>query len=344
MHIEDVLQLFKDKIEAIDPMPQKYLISKGSANGFEELVAVIAIEVEKELKGQLITKMHLGHHFPDMDLELNGSLYGLELKSRNNGTWDTNGNSVFESISDNDYEEIYLLFGSKVKDADKILVKYAPYWACTSSINVTHSPRFKINMDTDSSVFSSSTDYHNLRGMSEVEKIAFLQDYLKNNTAGIKWFVPQDSESVKPISLNSLDADLQARIKAEIFVLFPQDLISSGKAKYTRATEFLLTHYFYYSSSLRDFFSAGGQWTYEDVGFPKMLENLAMLKPQITYVLENANHEFMELAYSSWQELDIHLKKASFSDDYYSVIDYLGNLHFNIKLRDAGVEYLSEIS
>ena len=343
MCIDDVLKLFKSKIEAMVPMPKRFLVSKGNVNGFEELVTVIAEEIETELNGRLVTKMHLGHHFPDMDLELDGVLYGLELKSRNNGTWDTNGNSVLESISDENYEEIYILFGSKVKTEDRILVKYAPYWRCTSNINVTHSPRFKINMNEGSSVFSSSAEYHKLRDMSDSEKIAFLQNYLKNNTTGAKWFVQQGNESIKPTLLSSLDTIVKDRVKAEVFVLFPQDLITSGDAHYKRAAEYLLSHYFYYSNNFRDFFSAGGQWTYEDVAFPRMLENLTRLKPELLDILYTASNDFKELAYSSWQELNIPLENESFHDDFFKVINHLGDLHFNIKFRDAGIEYLSEM-
>ncbi|WP_054745673.1 hypothetical protein [Amylolactobacillus amylophilus] len=258
MNIFDVLNLFKSKIEDLNPINKKYLISRGNQNGFEDLVPEIAETIKTEISDTTIFdyKVHLGHHFPDMDLIVNGDCFGLELKSRSNGSWDTNGNSVFESITDEDYQDIFLLFGSKEPGKDHLLVRFDYYWKVTSAINVTHSPRFKINMDTNESVFKDAQEYYQLRDKTEMEKVAFLQNYLKEHTTGTKWFVPQDSssESIKPTSLNLLPQNIQNQVKAEVLVLFPQDLITSKKANYARAHEFIITNHFYYSSSFRDFF------------------------------------------------------------------------------------------
>ena len=101
--------------------------------------------------------------------------YGLELKSRKKSQWTTNGNSVFESITDEDYSEIYLLFGSLNNDESAYQVQYKPYWEVTTGIAVTHSPRFKIDMRAEitDSVFKDSDEYFKLREMTEPERIAF---------------------------------------------------------------------------------------------------------------------------------------------------------------------------
>lgn len=343
-----VLELIKNKIESINPVPEEYLVSKGSYNGFENLVPVIAEQISKEIDGDLKVVSHLGHHFPDMDLILNGVKYGIELKSRNNGSWDTNGNSVFESISEKEYEEIFLLFGTSKKGIPRIKIRYAPYWQVTSSITVTHSPRFKINMDTESSVFTSSDEYEKLRNFTEKEKVMFLQNYLKTNTTGVKWFVPQDDNTIKPTSLNSLDSKLKEKISAEIFILYPQDLLStitSGalRSDYSRSAEFLIMNYYYYSSSFRDFFSAGGKWEYNDVKFPQVIKRIYEHRQTIIETLENANSAFKELAYDSWNELNLSLGKVSFIDDYKKVLDYLGKQSFPTELKESRVNNLSNL-
>lgn len=346
MDILSILEMIKVKIESINPVPQEYLVSKGSYNGFEKLVPEIAEQVSKEIDGNLEVFSHLGHHFPDLDLILNGIKYGVELKSRNNGSWDTNGNSVFESITDKEYKEIFLLFGTSQKGIPQIKIRYAPYWKVTSSITVTHSPRFKINMDTEKSVFASSDEYNRLRNYTEKEKVVFLQNYLKSNTSGVKWFVPQDDETIKPISLNSLDLKIKEKISAEIFILYPQDLLAtttSGiiRSDYSRSAEYLIVNYYYYSSSFRDFFSAGGQWQYNNVKFPQVIKRIYDNRKIILDTLENANLAFKEIAYNSWSELNLSLEKNSFIEDYKIVLNYLGKMNFQTKIDKSKIVFLS---
>jgi hypothetical protein len=347
LNINYILEQFKIRIEAINPIDKRYLVSKGNQNGFEILVPEIAQSIKEDIGNTDIFDytIHLGHHFPDMDLKVNGKLYGLELKSRNNGSWDTNGNSVFESISDEEYDEIYLLFGTKESQKDHILVRYDQYWKVTAGINVTHSPRFKINMNTSTSVFSTAEEYYKLREKSERDKVLFLQNYLKENTTGVKWFVPQDSstDSIKPTSLNLLPSEIQEQVKAEVLVLYPQDLISAKKAVYSRAHEFIITNHFYYSSSFRDFFSAGGKWEYNSISFPQSVGTFHNLKEKINYILENANEEFREIAYQSWSNLAIPLTQDSFVVDYKRIIDLIGNNNFAIELEHSGLKQLSNL-
>ena len=227
---------------------------------------------------------------------------------------------------------------------DHILIRYDYYWKVTAAINVTHSPRFKINMNTTSSVFASADDYYNLRDKNEQEKVIFLQNYLKENTNGVKWFVPQDSstDSIKPTSLNLLPTEIQEQIKAEVLVLFPQDLITSKRADYARASEFIITNHFYYSSSFRDFFSAGGKWTYNLVKFPQSIETFHNVREKIHDILANANDDFIKLAYHSWENLPIEMS-GNFTDDYIQVINVIGDLNFSSELHKSNLIRLSNL-
>lgn len=346
MNIIEILEQIKIDVELITDLSKEFLVSRGSDNGFEKLIPLIIKKIISPYENISMVE-HYGHHFPDVDIIIDGQRYGIELKSRNNGTWATNGNSVFESISNEEYCEIYLLFGSKEKNKNHFLIRYSPYWQVTNAITVTHSPRFKIDMNTDTSVFSSEEEYDKLREMSEQEKVVFLQSYLKKNTSGVKWFVPQDVDSIKPVSLNSLELKIRNRVQAEVFVLYPQDLIhkSEGtfRSNYSRCSEYLITTYFYYSSSFRDFFSAGGKWEYNNVEFPQVINKLYLRQALITEVLETANSEFKEVAYKAWEELPIQFQRYSFQQDYKQVLNYLGNEYFNNELKTAKIEGLSQL-
>lgn len=348
MNIEQILEMMKNEIEAIEEVSSEYLVSQGNNNGFEKLVPKIVDKVKQEISDSdvLEKKVHLGHHFPDMDLILNGERYGLELKSRNNGSWDTNGNSVFESISDEEYKEIYVFFGTNKKPEPKIKIKYRPYWQTTSNIMVTHSPRFKISMDTTESVFKNADEYNSLRNMTEGQKISFLQEYLRNNTKGVKWFVPQSEDSLSPILIKSLNKEEQGRTLAEVLILFPQDHIKDGKGKshdkYLRSAEYLIGTYYYYATNFRDFFSSGKKYIYNDVHFPKFVANLNEHSEEIHEILIHANSAFQTLAYQSWEEMGVQLSMTSFENDYKAILDTIGDQYLKDELQKANVKKLSD--
>ena len=332
-NIEQFLELIKSKIESLDPVPQKYLVSKGNNNGFEILVADIIETISPQLK----FKMHFGHHFPDLTVWINNQKYGIELKSRNNGTWVTNGNSVLESISDDGYEMIYILFGtSNTKiGTPTIKVRYAEYWTVTSSINVTHSPRFKINMNTNESVFESKEQYNALRTYSIEEKIDFLQEYLQENTDGVKWF-SSPKQTIMPTPLNALPKKRREQILSEVVILYPQDFIRQSQCEYSRGSEYIIATHYCYSSSFRDFFSAGGRWAYnQKILLPKILKVLHTHRSSILNTLKEANDDFKELAYNSWEALPITLNKVDFNHDFKKVLDYLGTDQINNYLKQV---------
>lgn len=345
LNIYDVLELIKIKIEGLNPVPSRYLISRGNANGFEELVPEIVDEISSEIKEQATLKsvVHYGKNFPDMDLILDDVRYGLELKSRNNGSWDVPGNSVFESVSDQNYEEIFLLFGSHKKGIPQIKIKYRPYWEVTAGIAVTHSPRFKINMNATESVFETSEDYKKLQNMPEEEKIMFLQSHLRNNTTGLKWFVPPTPHTIKPINLNSMKLEVKAQVISEVLVLYPQDLLNQPRGIYRRSTEHVLVSHFYYRSSFRDFFSASGKWEVNGVHFPKVLNRLYDNREIILDIIKNANTDFKELALASWSDfLDFTFTEEPFKDRYFIILDKIGEQHFAELLNDAKINRLSD--
>ncbi|MFD2869146.1 hypothetical protein ACFSY7_11640 [Kurthia populi] len=348
MNIEQVLNLIKDEIEAMDPVPKEYLVSNGNNNGFEKLVPLIAENVSTKIKehGDILEiTAHLGHHFPDMDLKLNGIKFGLELKSRSNGEWTTNGNSVMESISDPDYEEIFLMFGSKVKKENRLLVRHAPYWQTTKAIKVTHSPRFVIDIRSGaSSVFESKVEYDTLRELNDDGKVKFLQDYLRNNSNEAKWYT-SEKEQVMPTYFNDLPEEERLKIKADLFIQFPKDLIGNSQNDYKRSAEHLINFYFVYVSNLRDIFSASGKFKYENIEFSRVYKNLQDSSQAIHDFLNEANSDYIEKITSGWirDEL-IETSSGDVIADYYKALNMAAkkNAELTNKLNTLGFSNLTD--
>lgn len=325
MNIENILELMKVEIEAMNPIPNEYLVSNGNNNGFEKLIPLVAENVAQKIKVEgdvLEVTAHMGHHFPDMTLKLNDIKYGLELKSRNNGEWTTNGNSVMESISEPDYEEIFLMFGSKVKKESRLLVRYAPYWETTKAIKVTHSPRFVIDIKGDaSSVFESKAEYNALRDMNDDGKVRFLQDYLRNNSDGAKWYT-SEVEQVMPTYFNDLPNEEKLKVKADLFIQFPKDLVGNSKNDYKRSAEHLINFYYVYASNLRDIFSASGKFKYKNIEFPRVYKILEESKRDIHNFLCESSSDYNEKIIQVWLKDDLIDKvTGNIINDYYKVLN-----------------------
>ena len=346
MNIEELLNELAESIEARTDLENCYTVSNGTNNGFEKLVPEILETLKDRIKFDY--NVFYGHHFPDLEIILNGKKYGIELKSRKKEQWTTNGNSVFESITEENYTAIFLMFGSLNKQETAYRVKYRPYWEVTTGIAVTHSPRFKIDMraEQNESVFQNETEYFGLRDMNEKDRIKFLQNYLKKSTEKSKWYIPQETESVKPIQFKDLTDEIKDKVLAETFVLFPNDLIKrypSGlfRGEYGRSTEYLLEQYFFFTPSLRDSYSAGGIYMYNDVEFPQVIAKLKTLKSTIESILTDASEDFKNIAYKTWQEVLAKEWTKDFRKDYYAVLDKIGEMYLKNELKDAELESLS---
>ncbi|VIU87411.1 Uncharacterised protein [Streptococcus pneumoniae] len=340
--IETVLDFIHSYIES-KIWDEKFFKSKGNDNGFENLIDSIIPNIKlqfPEIEVELIT----GHHFPDMNIFIDEKKYGVELKSSQKGTWTIPGNSIFESISENDYKEIYILFGSRKKDTEtkkfvlQYNVKYRKYWQATSSIAVTHSPRFVINMDAKEGVFSNLEEYNHFREMLDEDKASFAQKILREKADGVKWYVAPEVDSIKVTNFSELPNDRKHELLTELFVLFPTDVLRK-KNDYTRCTNYLIDKYYIYSKSLRDVFSAGGKIEKNGVLIPQTLQTFINHKQDIALVLENSNEEFQRVAYSCWGMLP----KTNFISDYRLVVDNWISQEFKNELAKLGVKSIFDL-
>lgn len=333
--IETILAQLKQNIESIKPVDPKYTVSKGQNNGFEIMVNDMLHKMKSDHSNSAYINfdfhLHYGSHFPDLDIYINDKTYGIEIKSRQKLSWTTNGNSVMESISSPHYDDIFLLFGAYEERKAQYFVKYRAYWEALEGIKVTHSPRFFINMESDAQVFTSKSEYNTLRNSNEKNKVRFLQNYLKEKTKGTKWYIPPENDEVLPINFNSVDNEIKFRILAEIYILFPDNIIkfkrdgSPDSSDYNNATKYLISNYFYYSSSLRDLFSAGGKFTHNGVNYSRVIGNLNKYKVEINDILDTANDDFQSLAFNTWSQRHSIDTQLSFKENYCNILDQISS-------------------
>jgi len=237
----------------------KYLSGKKNTSPtyFETIVFEQISEAAKGTAFEGTIKQTGTHAFPDIIAK---KYFGVEVKMTMNDHWTSTGNSVLESSRIGDVKRIYIMFG---KLGGKIDIRYRLYQECLPEISVTHSPRYRINMELQKgqSIFDKmGITYDALRKSgNSIERVKnYYRSRLKDGEE-LWWIDPEQdgisSQVIRPFR------DLRQKEKEnfiiESMILFPE-IFGNKKGKYERGAAYMITEYNSYSASLRDVFSAGG--------------------------------------------------------------------------------------
>ncbi|QQF63049.1 hypothetical protein I9X38_01505 [Bacillus mojavensis] len=343
--IENLLDSLKNRIENDNSI----FDSVNSGNDFEKYV-IQNLDELKMSRNDFDFKHNGPHSFPDLTIKFpDGYLFGLEIKFSSSGNWYSKGNSVFETHSnkENDeelaYKEIYILFGRKPKPKENKTnceIRYSTYSNSIKKIEVTHSPRFAVNMSTDQkdifSIINPEDTYLKFRVKSTSEKTEFIKKYFskltKNNNQD-KWYVTNEEDTqIKPMNFSKLNNAEKSKILAESFILFPYDLFQKI-ADYSEVGANMITRHFVYSTSLRDSFSAGGKTQIFDninIRYPKILNTFREKQEDIKNLLNNPQDNLEEICFSTWESRlgDSTLLKI---DKSLSLLENYSNIILNLK-------------
>ncbi len=176
--------------------------------------------------------------------------------------WVSPGNSIFESSRVEGVERIFVFFGKFGGDFD---VKFRPYQDCLSSIKVTHSPRYIVDMNVSEkeNIFKKmSVDYDAFR--KEEDMVKRVKNYYRKQLKDGEelWWIDEKQErgGVSPIirPFNRLSSKEKNEFIVDSMILFPE-MFGNSTLKFERAAAYLVTEYSAVSSNLRDVFTAGGR-------------------------------------------------------------------------------------
>lgn len=132
--------------------------------------------------------MESAHAFPDIIAEhKTGVCFGVEVKTAKG--WTTNGNSIESSISDSRIEEIIVVF---CKTEEPIDIIFKNYEEAISGVQVTHSPRFVLNMASEDKgiLVDMGLSYSQFKKLEIKEKIRLVREwYVKKGRDKNKWWI-----------------------------------------------------------------------------------------------------------------------------------------------------------
>ncbi len=226
---------------------------------FETIVFEQTCEAAKDTIFEGKVKQTGAHAFPDI---VANKFFGIEVKMTTGNHWTSTGNSILESSRIEDVERIYIMFG---KLGGKFDIRYRLYQECLPEISVTHSPRYRINMELPlgKSIFDKiGIDYDTLR--KDDNSIQIIKNYYRSQLKDGEelWWIDQDSDdkSVSPIikPFRSLTNEEKENFIVEAMILFPE-MFGNSNTKFERAAAYLIAEHNAVSANLRDLFTAGGK-------------------------------------------------------------------------------------
>lgn len=238
--------------------------------------------------------------FPDIVLDKKYKYFGVEVKVTSGDHWTSIGNSVLETSREKDTERIYIMFG---KLGGKPDIKFRLYQQCLPGVSVTHSPRYKIDMNLaiGQSIFDKiGTDYDTLRSNNPIQNI---KEYYRS---GLKkgdglWWIDNEEKAISPVirSFNNLTKPEKESFIVEAMILFPEMFGNDNRTKFERSAAYLISERNVVSASLRDKFTGGGRGIIKingkKISIPKIAQNMRIRAKEINSTIKEINPE--RLAY-----------------------------------------------
>ena len=208
---------------------------------------------------------HGGHTFPDVSIA--GTKIGIELKGSRSGHTFL-GNSVIASTMLPDLEKIYVFYWID----DQKIFGYRDYFECVSGAQVTHSPRFVLDIEADSTecIFGNTPDKvgtisdvcFGKSGINHKKIIDWMRDLAIAN-GRIGWWIndssDEDVEASGSLSIRrytEIPSDQRGSLMKTAFLCFP-GVLKRGSRMYDGVLMWCLStrNVLLY----RDAFSAGGR-------------------------------------------------------------------------------------
>jgi hypothetical protein len=267
-----------------------------------KLEPLVCRTMELSAKGTVFEgtiRLYSGQRFPDIVVN---KRFGVEVKSTTQDHWVTTGNSVNEATRIEGVERIFVLFG-KLKGSMEF--RWRPYEKCLSDIAVTHSPRYRIDMnlpDGQTILDKMGISYDELRESPDPIKVvtAYYRRILKPGQ-DVWWLGERDDATARMVVKHfcELPAAEKALIRAQAFVLFPEIVGPASRDKYRGVVAWLVARHGVVCSTMRDLFTAGGQVTLKtSVGefenIPRVFGSLQKAKKLVLDFLGEADQEDLE--------------------------------------------------
>ena len=231
--------------------------------------------------------LHSGRKFPDIVFK--DSAFGVEIKTAQKG-WSCLGNSVAASTLVDGVSQVYLLFGSGESDFE---AKFARYEDAVKSVEVTHSPRYVLDMDVPpggSYLRRIGKDLADMLSMDDPISCV-VEEARRNLRPGEHlWWISGGTASPMTIRLwNKLEAAERKKLISSAFAYFPASILSGSEADYSDFVVWLSQKHSILHPCVRDSFTAGGRVSSLDFGAGVLEDVPKVFKTLRSHISETCN-------------------------------------------------------
>ena len=257
---------FEDVLSQTCNVLQKWLTAKNNSaiDGYKFEDQVVCFMKDAAQNTSFAEKIEQTGNKAFPDIVARGS-YGVEVKKTQRNDFRTVGNSIFGSTGIEGVEHLYLLMGNRTK------IRWSPYIRTIENIQVTHAPRFSINVNADETVFDRmNIGYQEFQSLEKKEKINLLCNRLYDGKYELWWLA--DTVFTKHRFYRSLKAEEKIAFIAEALVLFPE-VFGSSSHKFERVPTLAMKSGVIIPN-VRDLFTGGGKWRHQGTKFPRIYEKV----------------------------------------------------------------------
>lgn len=234
--------------------------------------------------------LHSGRKFPDIVFK--DTNVGVEIKTAQKG-WACLGNSVAASTLVDGVSEVYLLFGSGEANFE---ARYSRYEDSVKSVEVTHSPRYVLDMNTPhrgSYLYRIGKTLPDMLAMDDPISCV-VEEARRNLKKGERlWWVSEEVSApllIRP--WRAVKSHEKKTLVASAFALFPSQVLRAPRADYSGFALWLTQRHSILNSNVRDAFTSGGRLTSLDFGdgvlndIPHVFLTLRSHLPEIVRVIK----------------------------------------------------------
>ncbi|CAM2762715.1 hypothetical protein [Legionella worsleiensis] len=284
--------------------------------------------------------------FPDIISKIEQNKWiGIEVKTSQKD-WKCFGNSIFENTRIKEVENIFIFF---LKSKPNLSCRWDYYAHCIESINITHSPRYQINMNLleegKENIFTLfNVTYDEFRALSVEDRMDYVRK-LKKKEVGANmalWWLPSNENDEADDSklaiklLSELPKSKKNNIISRAIICFPELFLKKSPHKYHRVAKWLAAEFGVVSHSLRDEFSAGGQIKVQIAKnqflIPRIYELLITLRDEILFLFKTMNTDLLSEYWPDLYVEDTPIQRWIKLVSHYAATSRLSNEHFPVAL------------
>jgi len=299
--------------------------------GFEKEVAETMRGVKQDMglgEDWTIDYKENSSRFPDVVAYLNEEKkFGIEVKTIADPKkpWQIPGGSILESTRVEGVERIHVLCAKKTRPLQIICRKFED---CVVAVKVTHSPRYFIDMlaKKNESIFDKlgmeydfvrkqDNPFEIYRSIADGDKnIQKWWNVNQNNEFnGLEKYEQDYAKSALMSEIkfwSELNTDIQNELRAKVFVLFPEVVISD----YKNSSKWLIATHNVLCPNIRDLFSSSGQDDLYGETLPQVFSKIAKSSELIAQIFdekENGRIDFLK-----WkQQVEDYAKVKTLSNE-----------------------------